>query len=437
MKQATEGFSARCPIYDSVQQLLQPNTEPAAKRCTARKAAALSTLQLPLQAAGYTLQFYATAADLPATWDSLSGRNQVFLSRNYLLAFEECRPEGFQFAYGAIERSGQMAGILAFQCFDFQINKNLHIFQSANPSLATQLTNRLAGRWHCRVLTCGAAQVTGDYGFAFSPEVPPRLQAEVLLESLEAARFYLARNGKRPEVSMVKDVAAAAYSVLARELERQRFHSFGFEPNLVLEVAPEWRTLEGYLEAMTSKYRVRARRAFKKGAQLRCRSFTLADLCQWEARMHALYLNTAQGADFSLVKLEPAYFRQLKSAFGKHYKVVAYFDGPELVGFCTVLKSGKLAEVHFLGFDEAYNGTAQLYLNMLLESARIGIEDFKAEKIVFGRTATAIKSSIGARPVTEHVYLKYHGQLLNRALPGLVQMLQPAVEEEPLRHPFG
>lgn len=438
MKQATERFGARCPIYDSVQQLLQPNAEPAEHCSPACLAGPNATLPSALQAAGYALQFFATAADLPARWDSLAaGRDQVFLSRNYLLAFEEARPEGFQFAYGAIERSGQMAGIMAFQCFDFQINQNLHLLQSAEASRVTRLTGQLLGEWSCRILACGATQVTGDYGFAFAPEVPSQLQAKLLLESLEAARFYLARDGQRPEVSMIKDITKAAHPALSRELEAQRFHAFGFEPNLVLEVAPGWRTLDDYLEAMTSKYRVRARRAFKKGAQLRCRSFTLADLCQWEARMHELYLSVARGADFSLVQLPPGYFRQLKSAFGNHYKVVAYFDGEELVGFCTVLKSGRTAEAHFLGFDEAYNATAQLYLNMLLESVRIGIEDFGAQKISFGRTATAIKSSIGARPTTEQVYLRHHRRLLNGAVPRLVQFLQPAAEEEPLRHPFG
>lgn len=415
-----ERFATRCPIYDTVQQLLQPSAWPAeCGRNAALAAAEASTTTFSLDWCGYQVRLFQSALDLPADWDQLAGREQVFLSRNYLLALEETQPEGIEMAYALLERAGKVVGMLSLQLVDFKLGAALPRWKHL--------------RWGVKVLVCGAAQVTGPYGFACSPEVPGEQQPVVLLRALEALRERLGA-----KAVMVKDLNPAQFPQVSSGLAGAGFVPFGFEPNMVVDVDPAWHTLDDYLDAMTSRYRVRARRAFRKGAHLGCRSLTLQDLKIYEDRLHTLYTEVADRADFSLMRLQPGYFARLKEAFGTAFKAIGYFDGTNLIGFCTVLRSGTTSEVHFLGFEESYNTSAQLYLNMLLASIRTSIEDFSSRRIVLGRTATVIKSSVGARPHPEQVWLRHSNRLVQALLPFLVRFLQPAAEEaESLRHPFG
>lgn len=421
MKETMERLTARCPIYDTVQQLLQPEVWPGCGRAVEEVPvdADAGGKVLALGSCGYQARVYSSALDLPADWDQLAGGAQVFLSRNYLLAWEEVRPEGMALAYVVLERDGKALGIVSLQVVEFRIGEALPQWERLD--------------WGLRVLVCGAAQASGPFGFVFAPEVGAAEQP-VLLESV----LELMRQRLGARAVMVKDLAESAFPAVRGGLKRSGFTAFDFEPNMVVEIDPAWRTLDDYLEAMTSKYRVRARRAFRKGEHLGCRSLTLRDLQRYQDRMYTLYTEVADRADFSLVRLQPGYFVRLKSAFGASFKVMGYFDGESLVGFCTVLRSGTAAEVHFLGFEEGYNTSAQLYLNMLLASIRTGIEDFRSRRIILGRTASVIKSSVGARPHREQVWLRHSSWWVQALLPRVVRFLQPPMEvEEGLRHPFG
>jgi predicted N-acyltransferase len=415
IKTTMERLTSRCPIYDTVQQLLQSecgNRLPEEQADMAEKAVLLDI-------GAYQARLYRSALDLPAEWDKLAGGGRVFLSRNYLLAWEEALPEGMEIAYVVLERLGKALGIAALQVIDFRVGDALPRWAWLNVGV--------------RVLVCGAAQVSGPFGFAFAPEVEAGEQSHLLQVLLERMRKRL-----NARAILVKDLPESAYPMLQRGLQGQSYVPFNFEPNMIVEVDSGWHTLDDFLEAMTSKYRVRARRAFRKGESLGCRSLTLADLNGYQERMHELYAAVANRADFSLVRLQPGYFSRLKAAFGASFKVIGYFDGDDLVGFCSVLRSGLTAEVHFLGFDEAYNESAQLYLNMLLACIRTGIEDFGSRQVVLGRTATVIKSSVGGAPEPQQVWLKHANPVVQALLPRIVGFLQPPAENtEALRHPFG
>ncbi len=415
IKTTMERLTSRCPIYDTVQQLLQ-------SECGSHSAEAYDDSEekaVSLDIGAYQARLYRSALELPAEWDMLAGGGLVFLSRNYLLAWEEALPEGMETAYVMLERFGKSIGIASLQVLDFRIGDALPRWAWLNVGL--------------RVLVCGAAQVSGPFGFAFASEVEVGEQAHLLQLLLERMRKQL-----NTHAILVKDLPESAFPMLGSGLTKKGYVPFHFEPNMIVEVDEGWDTLDRFLEAMTSRYRVRARRAFRKGNSLGCRSLTPADLDRFQERMHELYSAVADRADFSLVRLQPGYFSRLKAAFGASFKVIGYFDEDELVGFCSVLRSGLAAEVHFLGFDEAYNESAQLYLNMLLACIRTGIEDFGSRQIVLGRTATVIKSSVGGCPQPQQVWLKHANPFVQALLPRIVGLLQPPTENtENLRHPFG
>ena len=423
MKGTTERLADRCSIYGTVQQFLQPEAWQVCKKTTTSSlavASASKSQSLAIAGTNFVANLYHSALDLPKDWDKLAGGEQAFLSRNYLLAWSEAAPEDMEMAYVVAEQAGEAVGIVALQLMDFRLSKVLKSWNGID--------------LRHKAMVCGAAQVSGPHGFAFSENLDNEVQAELLMSILQLMQKQL-----NAASIVLKDLKSGGFPEVSEKLNKGGYVPFDFEPNMVMEVPKSWRSLDDYIEAMTSKYRIRVKRALRKGGTLGCRSLTVQDLRQHKVRMFQLYQDVADRSEFSLVKLRPDYFEGLKAAFGPSYKVIGFFDKGDLVGFCSVLKSRSTAEVHFLGFDDQYNSTAQLYLNMLLNCIRTAIEDFNCSKIIFGRTATVIKSSVGARVQNEQVWLWHSNRLVRLFLPLIVKYLQPSeeIDDGMLRHPFG
>ncbi|MCB9266125.1 MAG: GNAT family N-acetyltransferase [Lewinellaceae bacterium] len=137
-----------------------------------------------------------------------------------------------------------------------------------------------------------------------------------------------------------------------------------------------------------------------------------------------------------MINLPKGYFPALKQAMPQEFRVFGYYLDDVLVGFCSTLRNGEM-EAHFIGFKPEVNLKYQLYLNMLYDMIRAGLEEEQVERVVFSRTALEIKSSVGAEPVEMYCYLRHLNPVLNRALPTLVRWLEPEKEAWRQRHPFG
>ena len=75
-----------------------------------------------------------------------------------------------------------------------------------------------------------------------------------------------------------------------------------------------------------------------------------------------------------------------------------------------------------------------LYLNMLYNMTEFGItHQFK--KIIFGRTALEIKSSIGATPIQLHGFMRHSNSLIHKNLSWIFTLLEPNTNWLE-RHPF-
>jgi len=96
--------------------------------------------------------------------------------------------------------------------------------------------------------------------------------------------------------------------------------------------------------------------------------------------------------------------------------------------------NGKVLETYFLGYDETVQKDKMLYLNMLYNMTQFGIEN-NFEKILFGRTAMEIKSSIGAEPIYMSGFIYHTNKLINKYIDKLFDRLEPSVSWQQ-RHPF-
>ncbi len=368
-----------------------------------------------------------------ADWDLAAPAGDMFLSRCYLRALQDCLPPGMRMGYLVFYENDEPIGVALLQWAYFDGRRQVRQVSAERGDWLQQpiqLSKRLiinSIRGH--LLVCGNLLLTGEHGFYFDKsKITESHSAHLLCQALKE----VARQSS-PAVAgvLVKDVAPG-HGVERQVLRRERYWEFCIQPNMVLPLP--YRRFEEYLEAMTTKYRTRAKRAFKKAAALERRRLRLHELRQQVPELHRLYLSVARRSDFHIVDLHEDYLPALQCALSERFHLVGWYRQKQLVGFHTAVENGSDLEAHFLGYEESINAEHQLYLNMLYELVRLGIER-SCQRVVFGRTALEIKSSVGAVPHTLYNYLQPQTATLRRLGGALLHYLMPA-EQWVERHPF-
>jgi hypothetical protein len=439
MKNNALGYPSKCRIYGSIQQLLAPcvSTDAIAPPRAAGENVAISLVSNP----AFQMRIFRQAKDLPDYWDSLLEQGCLPMSRTYLQAMEQGTPEGLDFAYLMFYRGGEAVGVAVCQLMEFQGLEHIQALQQpAQGSWMNRawhvLKRRLASQIRIKIIVCGAAQFTGAYGFAFKVRaLPVSKQGRVVAEAIDALAKHLKEQGWTASGVLIKDFYQEYQAALEPQFAARGYNACAFQPNMAMSLRPEWHSFEDYLEAMSSKYRVRARRAFKKAAPAHCVELDAEAIQQHLPALHQLYQEVADSSEFNLITLPSGYFLALKEAFPEEFRLFAYFHQQELIGFFTTLRNGTELEAHFMGFRAEENRQYQLYLNMLYEIVRLAIEEERVAHISFSRTAMEIKSSVGAEPKQAYCYIRHFSEPVNRLAPILTSYLAPQADWQQ-RHPF-
>ncbi|MFM8485151.1 MAG: GNAT family N-acetyltransferase, partial [Bacteroidota bacterium] len=164
------------------------------------------------------------------------------------------------------------------------------------------------------------------------------------------------------------------------------------------------------------------------------RELSLEDIERELPVIYRLYKEVASNAGFNMVDLTEDYFTGMKDGFGDYFRLFGYFRDGKMVAFYSTIQNHKELEAHFIGYDKSLNHEYQLYMNILYDIIRQGI-DSGSSRIIFARTALEIKSSVGAEAHPLWNYLRHQNQLANRFTATILDYLKP-VETWLPRHPF-
>lgn len=376
---------------------------------------------------------YFSIFDVPQHWDQLVDGQDVFLERPYLGALESNSPLGMGFVYLLFYVKEQAVGLAYCQTLPLKLDKSIRTI-SAKRSWEKSVKSWIGKTFSFNVLICGNALLSGQHQlYIDESQIEPAVFYDLLQEGLDITAKCLKHKGVQVDTIMVKDLEAKEW-IFSKKLENTKYHSIPFQPSMILDLRSDWDSFDDYLSSMSSKYRVRARRAYKKGALLDRVELDTDDLPVYQEELFDLYKQVADRAEFSLTELHPNYIPALKRKFGAEFVILAYFVRGEMVGYCTTLQNGTELEAHFLGIGPETNENYQLYLNMLYDMVKIGIQ-LKMDRIIFSRTALEIKSSVGAEPELLSCYLRYQNPIFNQFLPFFVKYMEPEVQWEQ-RHPF-
>lgn len=390
---------------------------------------------------------YHSINDVNGDWNAAAPEHNLFLQKKYLQLLENNPPENVHFVYMLYYKRSKPIGVAIGQVGNFSaeksINENNEPDEKENPSTLSVVTNFIKSFFAKKVditaLVCGNALLTGEsHNICFREgEVSVEEEFHILNDTMKFVQRELDKKGVYIALTYLKEYHQRQRPQAQQFLvEKNKFHEFTAQPNMVLYFRDDWKNFEDYLAAMSSKYRVRVKRAFKKGVAIQRKVFDIQDIEDNLDRIYDLYSRIAEGSVFNLVKLNPKYFVALKAKLGVDFTMIGYYIEGELTAFFTTIKNYHELEAHFLGYDEAFNREHQMYLNILYDIIKIGF-DQKCRSVVFARTALEIKSSVGAEPHEMYWYLRHRNKVSNRFLSQIVDYLNPKddwVQRKPFKN---
>jgi hypothetical protein len=390
---------------------------------------------------------YHSINDVNGDWNAAAPEHNLFLQKKYLQLLENNPPENVHFVYMLYYKRSKPIGVAIGQVGNFSaeksINENNEPDEKENPSTLSIVTNFIKSFFAKKVditaLVCGNALLTGEsHNICFREgEVSVEEEFHILNDTMKFVQRELDKKGVYIALTYLKEYHQRQRPQAQQFLvEKNKFHEFTAQPNMVLYFRDDWKNFEDYLAAMSSKYRVRVKRAFKKGVAIQRKVFDIQDIEDNLDRIYDLYSRIAEGSVFNLVKLNPKYFVALKAKLGADFTMIGYYIEGELTAFFTTIKNYHELEAHFLGYDEAFNREHQMYLNILYDIIKIGF-DQKCRSVVFARTALEIKSSVGAEPHEMYWYLRHRNKVSNRFLSQIVDYLNPKddwVQRKPFKN---
>lgn len=368
--------------------------------------------------------YFSSVDDIPEeVWQELQCSHNLYFHPNYLAALEKGNPQ-IQFAYIVLFDEAKNAIALAtVQVIDFyleSVQNNLQSIVEWVKCMGRKL-HILPSERPFKVLTCGNTFVSGEHGVFIKHNQDKK---QVLKEIAQAIIDFEKEVSKNAiDAFMLKDFVNESLFI-TDTLYKEGYNSFNVDPNMVLVFEDNWHTFDDYLAAFKTKFRVKARRALKQSADLRVVDVKKEDLEQLLPEMTLLYKTVSNKASFNLGDFNLETYKLLKENLGDNYIIKAYWLEDKLVGFLSGIVSQNSLDAHFVGIDYQYNKTYAIYQRMLYDYISLAIKH-QLKTINFGRTASEIKSSVGAIPQDLTIYLRHKNSIPNRILSLFLKKIQP------------
>ncbi|WP_430467001.1 hypothetical protein [Winogradskyella ouciana] len=372
-------------------------------------------------------EIFETVDAIPESyWESLGCTRNIYYSPEFLKAFEIANTD-IDFNYIFILKNGKAVAFGNTQIVTIgveTITKNTRLLPWIK-----RFFNWLFCNSKVRILFCGNVFLSGEYGTFLKTGEPKIETFEALAQSIRQLKCK-----KRMNAIFVKDFINESLYIT------EHLKTFGYvpmhvEPNMVVSLKPEWKSFTDYLNALKSKYRVKANRADAKSEPLEAKFFTEDDIESYKDELQKLYQNTIDNADFNAQILNLDTYIHLKNTFKDKFIVKGYFLNNVLVGFLSAMQNGTNLDAHFIGLDYTKNREFSIYPRILNDYIRLGLQT-KSKQINLGRTASEIKSTIGAEPLQLTCYIRHKHYLPNQILKPIIQRSGAAIKRFKQHQPF-
>lgn len=363
-------------------------------------------------------------SDVPwQAWAAFPG-SSAYLDRRYLTAMSghgkvQCR-------LGMIKAdNGPWLGGILMQAVQSESRSPAdHMDVSIGVRIATAIMQPGGRPFRFRTLVAGQGLGSGQHTFLWQKDIPSSQQVHWMEQAFEqCAKHWGIR------VWMAKDFGPERDAELAPHWSR-RWARATFDPVMEVPLDPNWTSTDQWQAALRTKARTKVRSILARSADLDVtRIVDKAELDRLGPDLIALYDQVYGRASIVMGGLEARDFGRLSTELGNDFTVLTFREKGRLVGFQCGMhheESGTI-EAYYVGFESDINKERALYQRMLFEFISWGIS-LGARRVVMGRTALEIKSTLGAFPVelSTFVHIK-----LPLAMPFLRWMIRKSPP-----HPF-
>lgn len=366
----------------------------------------------------YTFKIFNSTTELPINWNIVIGQQNIMLSEEYFGVLEESKPVNMKYCFVGFFSDEELIGGALFQYLSFIEHKS---FQKGE--VLCSIKNFLTRQLSKDVMILGNNMLTGQNGFYFDTSKIPTEKAILLLnETLQNVQAILGKTS----LIIYKDYQKSFLKNFEKE-KFKSFYRFSVQPNMILNIKPEWDCFEDYSNDLSKKYRARLKSTKKKIEGIQKRELDIESIKKYHNEMNILYQNVAENAPFNTFFLTKNHFESMKQNLNDNFKVFGYFMNDKLIGFFSLILNNNDIDTYFLGYDKEIQKEKQIYLNMLFDMTEFGISN-QFKRIVFGRTALEIKSTIGAEPVEIFGLIKHNNKAINPFMEKIFTSLNPKIE---------
>jgi len=377
----------------------------------------------------FSFTLYADAASVPAAdWQSVAG-DSVFLHKEFLKIVERSEHTRVSCRYVVVYTNARPCGIIYYQVVDFKAG----IFGSVLTSQVDNLRNRRVSVFErylnsnsdevlLRLFTCGNNLVSGEYGYKFASGIKPEMQTQLVLTITELEAKEEKLRGSISAI-LIKDFYVPLHP--AKTLADGGFTEFFVEPNMIIDIPANVKSLSDYTALFSKKYRNRAKSVLASISGLEIRYLDLSEIKANEKELYSLYEQIFEKAKFRLIKLPSDYFSAVKELFKELFTVKGYFKNGKLIAFASSFLLGNELEAHYIGFKYEENSEHDLYQNILYSMIEEGLKN-NCSRVNLGRTASEIKTTVGAKAHNLLCYIRSQNTISRLIQRPFISFLQPA-----------
>lgn len=380
----------------------------------------------------------------PVQWDNIVKGQGFFFQRDYLLMLEGAGPENLEYRFVIIYDGSEPVAALVLQIANIKgdqigSGKKSNLESSKRPKeflkkVLRPVKEKILSGLQERVLVCGNLLSYGFHGVAFADNKKDD-RANIWPAIAEA--LYRVRNSDKlfgeTDFILIKDITAEHLDQ-SKVLSKISYRELETEPNMALEILPEWKTYDGYLASLASKYRSAVKQQILKPIEdAGCKVLHLLDIENHVDRIHQLYLEVHENAALRLFTLPAAYFEALAKVAGKNFLCSIIKREEKILGFIITLKDGQMGYGYHIGYDKKEAENLPLYLRLLHASVSDAC-DLGISTLSLGRTALEPKARLGAKPEPISVWLRHRQPVMNIFVKNLLRAVPH--DEAPERSPF-
>lgn len=390
-----------------------------------------SSANVDLHLGEITTSVYSSYKDLsPSDWGQVVRGSHRFLCLDYLSSLEEAHDVGLELRYVVFRSSEMVVGVAAFQITHFTTSEDA--YQNGFLRLMNRVVTFFRGKHIHNILISGNAIATGEHGFSFVNELSESQVSHIIAGAMRIIAKQERDRGKKICAMVVKDFYPSSAGI-PDQLQKAGFKKFQVDHNMVMPVLTEWKTFNHYLESLNTKFRTKAKAALNKSAVLDIQDENALSVKDIIATLNVLYDNVHNKADFRLGKLNLNTLPLLLEHLPGHFFVKTYRLDGQIIGFMSAMVCGPMMEAHVIGLDYEKNRDYAVYQRMLYDYVELAIAN-QCSRIIFGRTAAEIKSTIGAFPVDLTCCFLHQQKISNALLSRILNYVKPS--DFPQRQPF-